>query len=114
MGYKESPPYVQHIINSILRPYKPFTRYYIDNIIIFSKTFEEYVKYLDIILKLFDRLEIIIKKTKTFLDYPSIILLGQRVNEFDITTSKKRTTAIRNLTFPKILKDLEIYLDFTN
>src|SRR6266498_6001227 len=102
------------MMNSILRPYKPFTRCYIDNIIIFSKTFKEYVKYLDIILGLFDRLGMTIKEVKTFLNYPSIILLDQRVNEFDIAIFKERTAAIRNLAFPKMLKDLEIYLDFTD
>jgi len=113
INYKGSPPYVQRIINSILRPYKPFARCYIDDIIIFSKIFEKYIKYLDIILKLFDRLEMMIKGAKTFLNYPSIILLDQRVDGFDITTSKKRTAVIQNLAFPKILKNLKIYLDFT-
>ena len=102
------------MMDSILRPYKPFIRYYIDYIIIFSKIFEEYVKYLDIILRLFDRLGIMIKEVKIFLGYLLIILLDQRVNGFNIIISKKRTTAIRNLTFPKILKDLETYLDFTS
>jgi|SRR6266498_787822 len=102
------------MMDSILRPYKPFARYYIDNIIIFFKIFEDYVKYLDIILRLFDRLGMMIKGVKTFLGYPSIILLDQRVNGFGITTSKKRIVAIRNLVFLKILKNLEIYLNFTD
>src|SRR6266498_4635569 len=101
------------MMDSILRLYKLLVRYYIDDIIIFSKIFEEYIKYFDIILELFDRLGIMIKKIKIFLDYPLIILLGQRVNEFDIAIFKKRTTVIRNLIFSKILKNLEIYLDFT-
>src|SRR6266536_1819261 len=101
------------MMDSILRPYKPFIRCYIDDIIIFSKIFEEHIKYLDIILGLFDYLGITIKGAKTFLGYPSIILLGQRVNRFGMATSEKRTAAIRNLAFPKILKDLETYLVFT-
>jgi len=48
------------------------------------------------------------------LDYLSIILLDQRINGFDITISKKRTTAIQNLVFLKMLKDLKIYLNFTD
>ena len=100
-------------MDSILRPYKPFARCYIDDIIIFSKIFEEYVEYLDTILKLFDRLGMMIKEVKTFLGYPSIILLGQRINGFGITISKERTAAIRNLIFLKILKNLETYLNFT-
>ncbi len=63
-------------MDSILRSYKLFIRYYIDNIIIFFKIFEEHIKYFDIILKLFDRLGMTIKEIKIFLSYLSIILLG--------------------------------------
>src|SRR6266511_4486134 len=101
------------MIDSIFRSYKPFARCYIDDIIIFSKIFEEYVKYFDIILGLFDRLGMMIKGVKIFLDYLLIILLGQRVNGFGIATSEEWTVAIRNLAFLKMLKDLETYLGFT-
>jgi hypothetical protein len=113
MGYKGSPPYVQRMMDSILRPYKSFARCYIDDIVVFSKTLEEHTEHLDTILGLFDRIGMTIKGAKTFLGYPSIVLLGQRVNGFGMTTSEERVAAIRNLTFPKTLKDLETYLGCT-
>src|SRR6266498_4040357 len=100
-------------MNSIIRFYKFFAKYYVDDIVIFSKIFEKYVKYLNTILGLFDRLSVTLKNIKTFLDYLFIILLEQRVNGFKILISKKYIVVIRNLAFPRILKKLKIYLNFT-
>ncbi len=40
------------------RPYKNYIKYYVDNIIIFFKIFEQYIEYLDTIFELFDALGI--------------------------------------------------------
>ncbi len=64
------------MMDSILRPYKSFVRCYVDDIVVFFKTFEEHVEHLDAILDLFDQFGITLKNAKTFLNYPSIILLG--------------------------------------
>jgi len=87
-------------MDSILRPYKSFARYYVDDIVIFFKTFEKHIEYLNTILDLFDRLSVTLKNIKTFVSYLSIILLKQRVNGFKISIFEKRIVAIRNLTFP--------------
>jgi hypothetical protein len=73
--YKDSPSYVQRIINTILRSHRQFAYYYIDNIIILSKIFKKYIKYLNTIFELFNRIEIIFKNLKIYFDYLSIILL---------------------------------------
>ncbi len=64
------------MMDVILGPYKDYARYYVDDIVIFSKTFEQYIEYLDKIFKLFDAFGIIFKNVKTYLDYLFIILLG--------------------------------------
>jgi hypothetical protein len=64
-------------MDTILRSYRQFIRYYVDDIVIFSKTFEEYIGYLDTIFELFNRIEIIFKESKIYFDYFSIILLEQ-------------------------------------
>jgi hypothetical protein len=109
MGYKRSPPYVQRMINSILRLYKTYTRCYVNDIIIFFKIFKDHIEYLDKIFNLFDILNVILKEPKAYLGYPLIILLDQRVDGLDILYSKNRITAILNLEFPITLKDLKKY-----
>jgi hypothetical protein len=49
MGYKGLPPYVQRIINAIFRPHKDYARYYINDIIIFFKTFLDHIEHIDTI-----------------------------------------------------------------
>jgi hypothetical protein len=63
------------MIDIILRPYRQFARCYVDDIVIYFKIFEEYIKYLDTIFELFNRIEIIFKNSKIYFDYSSIILL---------------------------------------
>jgi hypothetical protein len=58
--YKNSPPYVQRIINTILQLYRQFACYYVDDIVIF-KTFEKYIKYLNTIFELFNHIGITLK-----------------------------------------------------
>jgi hypothetical protein len=73
--YKGSPPYVQRIIDTILRPYRQFAHCYIDDIVIFFKIFEKHIEYLIIIFELLNRIGIIFKNSKIYFDYLSIILL---------------------------------------
>jgi hypothetical protein len=75
--YKGSPSYVQRIIDTILRSYRQFIRYYVDDIVIFFQIFKEYIKYLNTIFELFNRIEIIFKNLKIYYGYFSIILLEQ-------------------------------------
>jgi hypothetical protein len=75
MKYKGSPFYVQQIIDIILRSHRQFARYYVDDIVIFYKKFEKYIKYLNTIFELFNRIEITFKILKIYFDYPLIIFL---------------------------------------
>jgi hypothetical protein len=94
--YKDSPLYIQQIIDTILRPYRQFARYYVDDIIIFFKIFEEYIEYLNIIFELFNRIGITLKNLKFYFDYSSIILLKQRINGLDITCVENYIAALKN------------------
>jgi hypothetical protein len=73
--YKDSPLYVQRMIDIILRSYRQFIRYYVDDIVIFSKIFKEYIEYLNTIFELFNRIGITFKNSKFYFDYSLIILL---------------------------------------
>src|SRR5436190_23979436 len=75
MNYQKSSLYAQHMINMIFRFYKFFAHCYIDNIIIFLKILKNYLKHLNTVFSLFNKLKIIFKEIKTYLNYSSIILL---------------------------------------
>ena len=113
MRYKGSSSYVQRQTNKILRPLRDFVRAYVDNMIAFSKTLTQHLKHLRRIFELFQQRRISLNLKKSFLNYSSVILLGQRVNSLDLFTSKEKLTVITSLHFPKSLRELETFLELT-
>jgi hypothetical protein len=112
MGYRNSPAYVQRQIDAMLRPYD-FARAYVDDVVVYSSSLEEHLRHLNEIFSLFKRMNIAIKPSKTFLGYPTIALLGQKVDSLGLTTAEDKLSAIRDLQFPRTLKHLETYLGKT-
>ena len=94
MSYQEFLLYAQCMMNMILHSHKFFAYCYIDDIVIFSKILEDYLWHLNMIFSLFNRLRITLKRVKTHLDYSSIILLSQWVDDFDMTSLKKWITVL--------------------
>lgn len=95
MGFRNSVPYVQRQLGLTLAEFKHFYRAYIDDIVPASVTLDEYVDHLH---QVFDKLEdmnITLEPKKAFIGYPSIVLLGQRVDGLGLTTTDEKLAAIR-------------------
>ena len=114
MGYKGSAAYAQRRIDIILRGCEAYAKAYIDNIVVFSPTLEEHIKHLDTVFWLFAQHNVTLNPRKAHLGYPSITLLGQKVNRLGLTSAAEKVAAISNWKFPHSLKQLESYLGFTN
>lgn len=65
------------------------------------------------IFALLDSYSISLSPKKSFLGYPTVALLGQKVDAFGLTIVKDKLDAITKLDFPYTLKDLEGYLGLT-
>ena len=114
MGYCGSGSYAQRRIDIILRGHEAYAKAYIDDIVIFSATFEEHLAHLRTVFELFVIHNVMLNPQKAYLGYPSITLLGQKVNGFGLTSATEKIAAISNWQFPRNLKLLESYLEFTN
>lgn len=112
MGWKNSPAYVQREMDGIFREY-PYAKAYIDDVMIFSNSLKEHLNHFSTIFSLFQKWGITLKAVKTYLDYLSISLLGQKVDSFELATSADKLKAITELPFSRTLKDLKTYLDMT-
>lgn len=113
MGYKNSPAYVQRQIDRLLRAQRKFARAYVDDIVIFSETQADHEAHLHEVFSVLQANNISIKAAKAFVGYPSVALLGQRVDSFGLATSAEKLKAIAKLRFPRTLKQLETYLGLT-
>ena len=111
MKYRNSSVYVQRQIDIILRKYRHFVKNYVDDIVIFFNTLKKYLKHLTFIFALFKEYNIVIKTFKIYFDYFIIVLLNQRVNNFDLFIVENKLKIIFDLKFFHIFKHLKIYLD---
>ncbi|KAH6603966.1 hypothetical protein Trco_007412 [Trichoderma cornu-damae] len=110
MGYKNSPPFAQRFMDQKLYPYRHFARAYIDDVVISSDTFEEHCQHLHQIFALFAQLRLAISPSKTFCAYPSVQLLGFKVDALGLSTTQERIDSIAKIQMPTNLADLETYL----
>ena len=102
--------YVQRQIDQILQSHCTYTQIYINDIIVFSKTLEKYIAYLDTVFKLLDSLDIVLVSTKIFLRFSSTTLLSQKIDSLSMTAAAEKIQAISKLAFLIILQNLKHYL----
>ena len=76
-----------------------FIRAYINDIIIFSHSFEKHLKYLIAIFFVFVRLRIVLKLFKIYFDYSFVILLKQYIIALKLIIVIKKLKTIFKLRF---------------
>ena len=113
MGYCNSVPYVQRLIDHILRDFRDFCRVYVDDILIASKDATAHETHLRLVFGRLQQYNIALSPTKSYIGFPCIKLLGHKVDAFGVATPEERIKAILQLKFPTTLRDLETYLGLT-
>ena len=112
MGYRNSPVYVQRMINKILRSYRHFCRACVDDIVIFFTSLKKHLAHLRLVFSTLEKMNIYLLSRKSFLDYPSIQLLSQKIDILKLATAEEKLVVITNLFFSRTLAQLKKYLDF--
>ena len=113
MGYRNSPAYIQRMIDKVLRQQHEFARVYVDDIVIFSVMLKEHLQHLDKVFNVLTEKNICLSPKKSYLGYPSVKLLGQRVDTLELVTAADKLAVITQLKFLKALSALEKYLSLT-
>jgi DNA-binding ferritin-like protein (Dps family) len=112
MRFKNSSAYAQRRIDIILRDIKQFCRAFIDDITVFSNTLKKHLEHLfTVFQRLLDH-DIKLNSCKIFLNFFSVTLLNQHVDEFELHAIKDKIAAIFNWKFSSTFKVLKIYLEF--
>ena len=86
-----------------------FALVYIDDIVIFSRSFEDHLSHLDQVFKAVAETGITLATTKCHFAYQSL-LLGQKVSRLGLSTHMEKVLAILNLDIPKNIHNLQIFL----
>ena len=86
MGFRNSPAYAQRFMDRLLDDHKEYCRAFIDDIVVFSETEDDHIRHLATIFDLFVSKNIAFSPQKSHLGYPSIELLGFKVDSLSIAT----------------------------
>ncbi|KAG8913502.1 hypothetical protein FRC01_004506, partial [Tulasnella sp. 417] len=110
-GLRNGPSVFQRVMQNVLAPYLwMFALVYIDDIIIYSKTFEEHLKHLDAVLGAIAKVNLTLAPAKCHLAYQSLLLLGQKVSRLGMSTHKEKISAILDLDIPRNINELRTFL----
>jgi hypothetical protein len=110
-GLHNGPSIFQRVMQGILAPYLwIFAIVYINDIVVFSKSYEEHLNHLDKVLSVVIEACITLLPPKCHFLYLSILLLGQKVSRLGLSTHKEKVEAILTLARPRHVSDLRMFL----
>src|SRR5260221_6258051 len=87
-----------------------FSLVYIDDIIVYSCSYEEHLEHLERVLWAVREAGITLSPKKCHFAYTSILLLGQKVSQLGLSTHDKKVRAITELSAPMNLHSLQSFL----
>lgn len=115
-GLKTSPAIFQRILSNILRKYKltDFTVNYIDDILIFSKTFGDHMEHLTKLLNAIKTEGFRLKFTKCTFASDKVQYLGHIIQNNSVKPVKDNLISIRNFPTPRTQKNVRQFLGKIN
>lgn len=87
-----------------------FCLVYIDDIVVYSKSYEDHIEHLYLVLGAIERAGITLSPSKCHLFYGSILLLGHKVSRLGLSTHLEKVNAILHLERPRKLSQLQTFL----
>ena len=112
-GLKNSPACFQRNISKALGE-NPFSEVYLDDIVVFSQSFEEHLKHLDLVLAKLNSHHLHCKLKKCEFGKNEIKFLGFVVNEHGHAVDPAKVEAIRKRCYPTSTKGVQSFLGAVN
>jgi hypothetical protein len=114
MGIKQAAGYFQREMQLILGDliYQG-VELYIDDIIIYAETFDEYMRLTNLVLSRLKERGIVISPRKSYLGMTELEILGHTVNAEGVSFSRKKLQAVLDFPTPKTTTQLQSFLGLT-
>lgn len=109
-GLSGAPATFQRIMDDVLSEFAEFCIVYFDDIMVFSKTFNDHLKHLDTVLSRLRERALLAKSTKCRIGLREIDFLGHRVSGEVIATSPTLTDKIKSCRPPKNASEVRKFL----
>jgi hypothetical protein len=110
MGLKNSPATFQWLMDDLLKEFSDFCQPYIDDVIIFSKTFEEHCKHLELVMTKLREAGIVVKLPKCEFAMDKMDFLGHTVSAERIQMQHRKIKAISKMQPPRNAAEMKRFL----
>jgi hypothetical protein len=109
------PATFQTIINNILREHlDKFIIVYLDDILIYSETFEEYRKHVHTVLQALERANLLVEPKKCEFHKQTVRFLGYEISPGQVYIDPAKIQTIKEWTELKTVKEIRAFLSFAN
>lgn len=110
-----APASFQALINDTLKEYlDEYVVAYLDDILIFSKTYEEYMEHVKKVLKKLEEKELYVKLKKCEFYKHEIRFLGYMISQDGIGPDPEKIRAIKEWPEPETVKDVQSFVGLAN
>ncbi|CAF1598482.1 unnamed protein product [Rotaria magnacalcarata] len=109
-GLKNSPPSFQRIMADILSPCRQFALVYIDDIVAYSRSFEEHLKHIHLVLSILSQHNFQLNPSQCSIFCQQIDYLSHTMSEQGVKPNNEKIQAIINLREPSTLVEANKFL----
>ena len=109
-GVKNAPAAFQELMQTILNPYKDFTTAYMDDIIVFSNSWEDHIRHIETTLAALGEAGLTANPRKCRWGGKSVQFLGHQVGAGEMSIPAHRVEALKNYNRPTTKKGLRAFL----
>ena len=118
-GLKNAPATFQRLMQQVLMRLNPadgtpFVSVYIDDIMIFSRTQEDHIRHLELVLKRLAEVNLKLKPEKCSFFRQEVEYLGYRITSSGLQTSQCRVEAVKNFPQPTDVKGVRRFLSLVS
>ena len=98
-------------MDKLLRPVNYCAKVFIDDVVIWSTRCNNHLQDLEKVFTLFQKLGVGLNPKKSYLEFPSLVLLGQHIDGLGMTTSEEKIAAIIQLKMPTTICNDRIIIE---
>ena len=114
-GLTNAPATFQTLMNSILQPYlRRFVVVFLDDILIFSKTWEDHLQHVETVFKVLRANKLYCKPSKCEFAIREVLFLGHKVSGTSISPDPEKIKAVAEWPQPNSVTEVRQFLGFAN
>ncbi|MBW0576835.1 hypothetical protein O181_116550 [Austropuccinia psidii MF-1] len=115
-GIKNAPAHFQRIMDTIFQEeiLEGWMVVYIDDIIIYSETWEDHVQYIDRVLSKFTPINLNLSLKKCNFGQQELLSLGHKVSGLSLEIEQNKVAAVLQKPVPKSIKEMQSFLGFAS